>query len=105
MTRETFAARLKRLREQAGLTQAELARRAGMHQRGIAKLEQAEREPTWSTVEALAAALNLDCTAFAGTSTPPSAEPLPPPPPAPRGRPKGKARGRPKKGPGGASSN
>jgi transcriptional regulator with XRE-family HTH domain len=61
---ETFAARLKRLREAAGLTQPELAGRAGMNQFGVAKLEQGVREPTWATVQALARALGVDCTAF-----------------------------------------
>src|SRR5262245_12365043 len=61
---DSFASRLKRLREAAGLTQGELAERAGMNQFGIAKLEQGVREPTWATVQALAEALGVECTAF-----------------------------------------
>jgi transcriptional regulator with XRE-family HTH domain len=65
---QTFGARLKALREEAGLSQVALADRAGMNQFGIAKLEQGVRQPTWATVEALAAALGVRCTAFEGTS-------------------------------------
>jgi transcriptional regulator with XRE-family HTH domain len=59
MTGETFAAKLKRLREAAGLTQPALAGRAGMNQYGIAKLEQGVREPSWATVQTLARALEV----------------------------------------------
>jgi transcriptional regulator with XRE-family HTH domain len=60
----TFAVKLKRLREAAGLSQPELAARAGMNQYGVAKLEQGVREPSWATVQALAAALGVSCEAF-----------------------------------------
>jgi transcriptional regulator with XRE-family HTH domain len=84
MTAETFAAKLKRLRETAGLTQNELAERAGMNPFGVAKLEQGARKPTWATVQALAAALGVSCEAF--TSPPATDEPRergrPPKPPA-----------------------
>ena len=60
----TFAARLKCLRESAGITQQELAGRAGMHKLGVAKLEQGLREPTWATVQALAKALGVTVLAF-----------------------------------------
>jgi transcriptional regulator with XRE-family HTH domain len=60
-----FAERLKQLREAAGLTQPALAEKAGMNRFGIAKLEQGHREPTWATVQALAAALGVTCEAFA----------------------------------------
>lgn len=52
-----FADALKRLREAGGISQRELAERAGLHTLGVAKLERGEREPGWSTVLALAAAL------------------------------------------------
>jgi transcriptional regulator with XRE-family HTH domain len=61
---ETFAVKLKRLREAAGWSQAELAERAGLNQFGVAKLEQGVREPAWATVQALARALGVNCTAF-----------------------------------------
>ena len=59
-----FGARLKELREQAGMTQQELADAAGMHRFGVAKLEQGIREPSWATVQALCKALNVSCEAF-----------------------------------------
>jgi len=54
----------KGLRESTGITQQELADRAGMHKLGVAKLEQGLREPTWATVQALAKALGVTCLAF-----------------------------------------
>jgi DNA-binding XRE family transcriptional regulator len=59
-----FAAALKRLREESGLSQAALADRAGMNVFGIAKIEQGLREPGWATVLKLSAALGVECTAF-----------------------------------------
>lgn len=59
-----FGARLKAVREAAGLTQDQLAERAGLYKFSIAKLEQGVREPTWSTVQVLAKALGVDCRAF-----------------------------------------
>jgi transcriptional regulator with XRE-family HTH domain len=60
-----FGSTLKALREAAAMTQQQLADKAGMHRFGIAKLEQGVRQPSWDTVQALAAALGVDCTAFA----------------------------------------
>jgi transcriptional regulator with XRE-family HTH domain len=59
-----FGRRLKELREQAGLTQPQLAERANLSKAGIADLEQGRREPAWSTVQALCAALGVSCEAF-----------------------------------------
>lgn len=59
-----FGTRLKELRQAAGLTQEQLADKAGMNRFGIAKLEQGVTSPTWETVQALAGALGVDCTAF-----------------------------------------
>jgi transcriptional regulator with XRE-family HTH domain len=59
-----FGARLKELRVKAGMSQAQLAEKAGMNLFGVAKLEQGQREPGWGTVLKLAAALGVDCTAF-----------------------------------------
>ena len=73
-----FASRLKALREQAGLSQGQLAERAGMNMFSIAKLEQGRREPSWATVLALAAALGVDCTAFLPTAAKPAATPANP---------------------------
>jgi predicted ATPase/DNA-binding CsgD family transcriptional regulator/DNA-binding XRE family transcriptional regulator len=61
---DRFAERLRRLREAAGLTQEELAERAGLTGKGISALERGERtRPYPQTVRALAAALGLDETA------------------------------------------
>jgi transcriptional regulator with XRE-family HTH domain len=59
-----FGHRLRELRERAGLTQRQLAERAGMHRQGVAKLELGEREPSWSTLLALAGGLGVDLNAF-----------------------------------------
>jgi transcriptional regulator with XRE-family HTH domain len=80
---EMFAQRLKRLREAAGLTQRELAEKAGLHLMGLAKIEQGDRSPSWESVQKLAKALGVSCSAFEDT-TPTEAEA----PPAPRGRPR-----------------
>jgi transcriptional regulator with XRE-family HTH domain len=58
-TSSGFAAGLRALRQKAGLTQAQLAERAGMHLHGISKLEQGDREPSLATAAKLAAALGL----------------------------------------------
>jgi transcriptional regulator with XRE-family HTH domain len=64
MDPKLFGARLKELRERAGLTQKALADRAGLSQRAISHWEQGLRAPSWSNVLALAAALEVDCLAF-----------------------------------------
>jgi predicted ATPase/transcriptional regulator with XRE-family HTH domain len=56
----TFGARLRRLREASGLSQEELAERAGLSGRGVASLERGDRRrPYPHTVRALADALGL----------------------------------------------
>jgi DNA-binding XRE family transcriptional regulator len=84
---DTFGFRLKRLREQAGLTQLELAQRAGMNQFSVAKLEQDQYSPSWPTVQSLAKALDCTCTAFEGTVEP-TAEEKEKKAPGKRGRPR-----------------
>jgi transcriptional regulator with XRE-family HTH domain len=59
-----FAARLQALRVAAGLTQAQLAEKAGMHLGGLTKLEQGLREPSWPVVLDLARALQVSVEAF-----------------------------------------
>ncbi len=55
-----FGARLRRLREVAGLTQEELAERAGLTAKGISDLERGRRRrPYPHTVRSLADALGL----------------------------------------------
>ena len=59
-----FGARLKELREQAGLSQKQLADRAGLGQKSVSNWEQGLREPSWGNVLALAGALGVEVTAF-----------------------------------------
>src|SRR5262245_61686837 len=82
-----FAGRLKELRQDAGLTQQQLADKAGMVVGVVRNLEQSLNFPTWETVLALAQALSVDCTAF--TQPPAKQKPLRPGrPPKPKGDPK-----------------
>ena len=88
-----FAVRLRELREAAGLTQSQLADRAGMHLHGITKLEQGDRAPAWATVLALAEALEVGCEAFVdskagGRASSAGGEEESPSSGRPRGRPK-----------------
>jgi transcriptional regulator with XRE-family HTH domain len=59
-----FAAKLKAIRTRMGLTQEQLAEKAGLHLGAIFKLEQGRREPAWSTVQALCRALGVRCDEF-----------------------------------------
>jgi transcriptional regulator with XRE-family HTH domain len=68
---ETFGQRLKKLREEKELTQEALAERirAGGHYLSrvqIARLETDMHQPSWETVQNIATALGVDCTAFQG---------------------------------------
>jgi transcriptional regulator with XRE-family HTH domain len=65
-----LGARLRELREAAGLTQPQLAQHVGISTRQVSRLETGEQVATWPTVLALANALGVDCTAF---TTPPAA--------------------------------
>ena len=57
--RERMAMRVKRLREQRGLTQEQLAEKAGISRPYLARLETARQDPTLSTLEKLAKALRV----------------------------------------------
>lgn len=87
-----FGARLRDLRSAAGLSQAQLAEKAGMNVFGVAKLEQGQREPSWATVLALAGALNVECTAF---SRPAEKAPAAGAPPVPAVEPESKPEAKP----------
>ncbi len=54
----SFAAILKHLRTQAGLSVAALAARSGLHRQTIYKLERGSI-PEWNTVQRIAEALNV----------------------------------------------
>jgi transcriptional regulator with XRE-family HTH domain len=56
---DDFTIRLKELRENAGITQVELARKAGLSMQAIAALEQGTRGPSWDTLLRLADALKI----------------------------------------------
>jgi transcriptional regulator with XRE-family HTH domain len=84
MNAHSFAARLSALREKAGFSQYELARRTGLTRQTLSRLEMGESVPTWPTVQLLARALGVDCAAFIDPALqPPDAEPS-----RPRGRPR-----------------
>ncbi len=61
----TFSAELRRLRVAAGLTQEALARKAATSVGNVRNYEQGIRLPTFPLVVKLAAALGVDCSAFA----------------------------------------
>jgi transcriptional regulator with XRE-family HTH domain len=79
----SFGTVLKKLREEAGLSQEALAREAGLSTSTVAKLEQTGIDPSWPTVRRLARALGISVAAFD------EGDPEEPPPPA-RGRGRGK---------------
>ena len=56
MAAEAFAEALKRIRLAKGLSQSQLAEKAGLHKMVISKLERGEHSPAWETVLALAEA-------------------------------------------------
>ena len=56
---------LQEARRRAGLTQAELARRAGVPQSTVAKIERGRRDPSLSTLERLVRAAGLEPVAVA----------------------------------------
>ena len=55
-----FGFALRELRQEAGLSQRELAERIGSTQSAIARMEKGEAEPRVSTLEKLAEALNRE---------------------------------------------
>ena len=62
---DSFGAILRRYRGARGLTQEQLAERAGLHTQEISKLERGvRRAPRSTTVEFLAEALKLDAHAY-----------------------------------------
>jgi transcriptional regulator with XRE-family HTH domain len=67
---KTFGERLKSLREQAELSQAELATRAGLSLGIISHLELGRYSPKWETVCALADALKVSVQDFRERSKP-----------------------------------
>jgi transcriptional regulator with XRE-family HTH domain len=62
--RPHFAVQLIKFRERTGVSKYLLAQRAGMSRQALSLLELGEREPTWLTVQRLAAALGVSCDEF-----------------------------------------
>ena len=59
MKKPTFAARLRTLREAAGLSIPDLAAKCSMPRQTVHRLERSERAPSWETVQRLAKALGV----------------------------------------------
>ncbi|MGE3806193.1 MAG: helix-turn-helix domain-containing protein [Gemmataceae bacterium] len=59
-----FGAVLRRRREEAGLSQEELAEKAGLHRNYVGLLERGQRMPTILAVQQLAEALGTTLTGF-----------------------------------------
>ena len=88
-TSATFADRLRALREAKGISSYALANLTGLTKQSLSQLERGESQPSWQTVQLLAAALGVDCTAFAD----PGVKPPAPAEAKPRGRPRKDAEG------------
>jgi len=80
---ETFADRLRLLRERADITPYRLAQLSGIAKQTVSRLEAGLMQPSWATVQALARGLGVEVGAFVIDS----AEPADVPPARPRGRP------------------
>jgi DNA-binding XRE family transcriptional regulator len=65
----TFSEKLRELREQANLTQEQLAQRSGVNLWTIRGYEQGRREPNWKGAIDLARALGVTVEAFAGCAS------------------------------------
>ncbi len=59
-----FGERLRELREAKGMSQQELADRAGLTRDGVAQFETGRRRPMWESVLALMGALGATCQEF-----------------------------------------
>jgi transcriptional regulator with XRE-family HTH domain len=59
-----YSKTLQRLRKNAGLTQEGLARASNLSASAVSKLEQGGIDPSWTTIQALASALGVNCEEF-----------------------------------------
>lgn len=66
--------RLKKLREKFGLSQAELADKAGISQPFIGAIESGRKSPTLRTLEKIANAMNISVLELLGSEEEPSSE-------------------------------
>lgn len=62
LNRSALGARLKKLRLSSGLTQAELARRTGIHRPNIARVEAGRHTPSLDTISRIATAIGVPAT-------------------------------------------
>jgi transcriptional regulator with XRE-family HTH domain len=62
-----FGEALQRVRLNKGLTQKEVAEKAGIHPNTVARLERGKMEPSWQLVLAIAKALRVTCEVFSNT--------------------------------------
>jgi transcriptional regulator with XRE-family HTH domain len=58
--RKVFASRLRQIRQVKGLSQEELANRAGLHRTYVGSVERSERNISIDNIERLAKALEID---------------------------------------------
>jgi transcriptional regulator with XRE-family HTH domain len=77
---------LRKLRDKAGLTQEQLAERAGIPLGSLRNHEQGQRLPSWSAVVKLARALGVSTDVFAQCDEVTAEEPDEPPARKPRGK-------------------
>ena len=61
---DTFAGRLRKLREAARMSTQELGEAAGIGREAVWRLESGRRSPSWETVQALAEALGVPTDEF-----------------------------------------
>jgi transcriptional regulator with XRE-family HTH domain len=81
----TFGERLQQLREQAGLSQSQLAKASGVPVWTLRGYEQGKREPLWAVLFKLADGLNVPVDAFrVAASEPPKLQTEAAPKPAPK---------------------
>jgi transcriptional regulator with XRE-family HTH domain len=69
----TFGETLRRLREEAGLSQKALADRAGTSQKAVSFWESGDREPALSSIQKLCTALGVGCEVFFESDRPAAA--------------------------------
>ncbi len=67
---DTFAIRLRTLRESASLSVAELAERSGLNRTHVYRLETGKRVPDFATVQKLCAGLKRRLRDFEGVAEP-----------------------------------